>query len=273
MSFLEKLLEPVQGVMLPVPADLAAPELVALLFTVWAAAFGIAVFPWAIYRWLKKKDDIPLWMCVGGLLCSIIEPMLDHIGHLWYPTNLPGPAFTGFELNIPWLIPPCYVFFISMTGYWAYTRMKDGLDIKGLFLVWLLISMTDLILEMPGTAMGAYTYYGDASFKIFGFPIAWGWLNGTSMLAVGALLWLVEPHLRGKKRAYLALVSVSAMGASYGVTAWPYFMSLNWDGLPWISTRLLTVASLVLCLILVRFIAAAVAKNGNVSIKNRVGAG
>ena len=263
MSFIGSIMDPVQGKWLPVPAELMAPELVGWLFTIWAGGLGVAVFPWALYVWLKKKNDIPILLCIGGLICSLIEPMLDNLGHLWWPTNLPGPAFMGYELSVPWLIPPCYVFFISMTGYWAYLQMKKGLTIKGVFLVWLLIASTDLIMEMPGTALGAYVYYGDASFKIFGFPMAWGWLNGTAMLATGALLYVVEPHLKGMKRLYLALVTVCAMTAAYGVTAWPYFMSLNWDGLPWIVTRALTIVSLLLCLLLVRFIAAAVAKDSN----------
>jgi hypothetical protein len=258
---LDNLWRTVDGSILPVPPDLASPELVGLLFTVWAGGFGIAVIPWAFYRLFKHKDDIPVWMIVGGFICSFLEPMLDHLGHLWWPENLPGPAFVGFDISVPYLIPPCYVFFISMTGYWAYTRMKAGLDLKGFFLVWLLISMTDIIMEMPGTALGAYVYYGDASFKVLGFPLAWGWMNGTSMLAVGVLLWAVEPHLKGWNRIYLALVSVSAMGAAYGVVSWPYFLSLNWD-MPWIATRALTLLSLVLSVILVRFLAIPVTGRG-----------
>jgi hypothetical protein len=254
MGLWESLWAPVQNGFQPVPPGLESPELVGWLFTVWAGGFGVAVIPWALYRLYKNGDDIPLWMIVGGLICSLIEPMLDTLGHLWWPTNLPGPAFIGYDLHIPWLIPPCYVFFISMTGYWAYTRMKKGIDVKGMFMVWALIASTDIIMEMPGTALGAYVYYGDASFKILGFPLAWGWLNGTSMFAVGALLWAVEPHLHGWKRMYLALVSVVAMGAAYGVTAWPYFMSLNWD-MPWIASRALTMVSLALCVMLVRFLA------------------
>lgn len=270
MGIWEALWVPVQNGYQPVPAELASPELIGWLFTVWAGGFGIAVIPWALYRFRKHKDDIPLWMIVGGLIASLLEPMLDTLGHLWWPDNLPGPAFIGYDLSIPWLIPPCYVFFISMTGYWAYTRMKAGLDIKGLFLIWLLITSTDIIMEMPGTAFGAYVYYGDASFKILGFPLAWGWLNGTSMFAVGALLWAVEPHLKGNNRIYLALVSVVAMGAAYGVTAWPYFMSLNWP-MPWIASRVLTLVSLLLCAILVRFLGAYMAKDGEARSEAKLG--
>ncbi|MEK1940283.1 MAG: hypothetical protein AAAB16_07880 [Pseudomonas sp.] len=262
MSFFDKWMETVVGQALPVPADYMANELIGNLFTIWAGGFGLAVLPWALYRYFKHKDDIPGLMCIGGFICSLLEPMLDHLGHLWWPTNLPGPAFVGFDLNVPWLIPPCYVFFIAMTGYWAYLKMKEGLDVKGVFVIWLIISMSDVIMEIPGTATGAYTYYGDASFKIFGFPVAWGWMNGTSMLLVGFLLWLVNPYLAGFKRWFIVLVPITAMGAAYGMVSWPYFMSLNWD-MPWIATRLLTLLSLALSLVVVGFTAALVARTKN----------
>ncbi len=270
MSFTEKMMEMSYGNWLPVPADYFANEVVAWVFTIWAGGFGIAVIPWALYRWLKRDDAIVLLMCIGGLICSLLEPMLDSLGHLWYPTNLPGPAFVGFELNIPALIPPCYVFFIAMTGYWAYLKMKEGLSVKGVFVVWFLISMTDVIMEMPGTYTGAYTYYGDPSFKVLGFPVVWGWLNGTSMLAVGFLLYLVEPYLKGANRLWIIMVPTTAMGAAYGMVAWPYFMSLNWD-MPWIATRLLAILSLLLSIMVVRFIAAVVAAKSESPVDVLVG--
>ena len=262
----DKWMEMSYGDWLPVPPDLVAPDLVATLFTIWAGGFGIAVIPWALYHLIKSKDDVPILMIVGGFICSLLEPMLDNLGHLWYPTNLPGPAFVGYELNVPYLIPPCYVFFIAMTGYWAYLQMKKGLDIKGVFLVWFLIAMTDVIMEIPGTATGAYVYYGDAPFKIFGFPVPWGWLNGTSMFMVGVLLYIVEPHLKGAHRYWIIAVPTMAMGAAYGMVAWPYFMALNWD-MPWIYTRLLALFSLFLCIMVVRFSAALVVTKGRGAFK------
>lgn len=255
----EKWMEMSPGVVLPVPDDLMVNDLVANLFTIWAGGFGLAVIPWALYRLKKSNDSIPILMIIGGFICSVLEPMLDYLGHLWWPTDLPGPSFVGYSLNVPYLIPPCYVFFIAMTGYWAYLQMKKGLDLKGVFVVWFLISMTDVIMEMPGTALGAYVYYGDASFKVLGFPVAWGWLNGTSMFMTGVLLYLVEPHLKGIHRLFIIFVPIVAMGASYGATAWPYFISLNWE-MPWIATRILTLVSLVFCIMMVRLSAVLVAK-------------
>ncbi len=250
---MSELLTPISAMILPIPPGLHAPTGMGLFFTIWAGGLGLVVIPWALWRYFTKRDDVPLWMIVAGFICSLLEPMLDHLGHLWWPTNLPGPAFIGYQIHVPYLIPTCYVFFISMTGYFAYTRIKAGLSMKGLFITWLLIAMTDIVMELPGTATGVYVYYGDASFKVLGYPLAWGWINGTSMLMVGVLLSLIDPILKGANRVLLSLTSVMAMGATFGMVAWPYFMSLNWGGQPWIVSRVLTLVSLVLSIMVIYF--------------------
>jgi hypothetical protein len=256
------------GARLPVPTDYYASAAAATYFTVWAGGFGLLVLPWIFKKLIKDKDSIPLLMWIGGLICSLLEPMLDHLGHLWWPSNLPGPAFSGFELPVPLLIPPCYVFFISMTGYFAYYKMSQGLSVARLFTVWTCIAMTDVVMEIPGTFTQAYQYYGDTPFKILGFPLVWGWLNGTSMFLVGFLLWLVAPYLKGRNKLLVALVPVTAMGAAYGIVAWPYFLALNWP-MPVYATWLWTTLSLGLCLLVVRFTAAVVGVNSSTAVSQR----
>ncbi|MDI3258176.1 MAG: hypothetical protein QJR02_00400 [Sinobacteraceae bacterium] len=253
MELFQKMGQPETWLFQATPADYTCSETVATWFTIWAGGFAFLVLPWVFKRLLKDQDTIPLLMWIGGLVCSLLEPMLDHLGHLWWSHNLPGPAFAGYGLKIPYLIPPCYVFFIAMTGYWAYHKMKQGLDVAGAFKVWFMIAMTDVIMEIPGTSTHAYTYYGNAPFTVLGFPLAWGWMNGVSMFTVGYLLYLLAPRLRGWSKTFVLLVPISGMGAAYGITAWPYFLAINWP-LPTWAAYLATLASLGITLLTVRLI-------------------
>lgn len=258
MSPIENMMEMSPGTILANPADFVANGAVAMGFSWWAGGFALLVLPWIFIKLSKHKDPIPLFMWLGGLICSLLEPMLDHLGHLWWAVNLPGPIFSGYDLHIPYLIPPCYIFFIAMTGYWACSRFEKGLDVKGVFLTYFAIAMTDVVMEIPGTSLGAYKYYGDAPTTVLGFPLFWGWINGLSMLSVGFLLWLVKPYLQGSRKLLVLLVPIVGMGAAYGMAAWPYFMALNWP-MPVYATWLLTFFSLGLSLIIVRGIAGVVA--------------
>jgi len=165
---------------LPVPSDYKADETAGLFWTIWAGGFALLVVPWVLYMLVRKRDSVPILLWLGGFIASVNEAMLDHLGHLWWPTNLPGPVQTAYyDLNIPLLVPLVYPFWVSMMGYIAYRMMVREVTIKKLFLVWLAMCVADVVLEIPGTATQVYMYYGESPFKIFGFPLWWAWINGT----------------------------------------------------------------------------------------------
>ena len=217
---------------LPVPPDYQAGSTGKWLFTIWAGGFAFLMLPYCIYRLRKHGDSVALFAWLGGWIVWLGEPMLDTMGHLWWPTNLPGPALEAWDLSVPFLIPPCYVFFVSMTGYFAYRMFLRGVTVKRVFLVWLAVAATDLALELPGTAADVYRYYGDQPFAIFDFPMHWGWMNGTTMVSVGFVLWLMAPRLQGRNRALLLLAPVLGFLGAYGIASWPMFLSINIDVSP-----------------------------------------
>ena len=257
---------------LPVPSDYRANHTAAVLFTIWAGGFAILALPYCIYRLRKHNDVVALYAWLGGFILSLGEPMLDYLGHLWWPTNLPGPAFTGYGLNVPLLIPPCYAFFVSMTGYFAYRQFQRGVTVKGVFYVWLAILSTDFALEFPGVLTHVYKYYGQQPFYLGNFPLHWAWLNGTGFLVVGFLLWAAAPRLKGAQKALILLVPLFAFLGSYGMTAMPAFASLNWHMSRPVQ-HLVDLASLGLCLIVVRVIAEVVARKETVVIADAPSAG
>jgi len=248
---------------LPVPSDYRANHTAAVLFTIWAGGFAVLALPYCIYRLRRHGDVVALYAWLGGFILSLGEPMLDYLGHLWWPTNLPGPAFKGYGLNVPLLIPPCYAFFVSMTGYFAYRQFQRGLSVKGVFYVWLGILSTDFALEFPGVLTHVYKYYGQQPFYLGNFPLHWAWLNGTGFLVVGFLLWAAAPRLKGAQKALILLVPLFAFLGSYGMTAMPAFASLNWHMSRPVQ-HLVDLASLGLALIVVRVVAEVVSRKETV---------
>lgn len=238
-----------------VPQDYMANTTAMWFFTVWAGGMAIVVLPYVLKK-LRAGDTIPMYIWLGGLICSVCEPMLDHLGHLWWPSNLPGPAFSGFALGVPWLIPPCYVFFIAMTGYWVYTKMEKGLQVKHVFWVFLLAAGRDMLLEYPGLSLDVYKYYGYVPTRIGPFPWFWAWANGTAMMAVGFVIYQAAPYFRQrpKMRPCAMLIPLCGFMGAYGIVGTPYFMALNWPfskGVQW----LLAAWSLGLAILLVRVMA------------------
>src|ERR1700736_3435903 len=89
----------------PSPGDFIAslPAQVTFFF-VAAQAVVIFALPWAIRAAVRSRNYVPLLVIASGLICSLLEPMLDLLGHLHWAQNL-LPAFTNFGISVPALIP------------------------------------------------------------------------------------------------------------------------------------------------------------------------
>lgn len=249
--------------MQPTPLDYHASAVAGWLFTIWAGGFAFLLLPYVLYRLRRHRDPVPLLAWAGGFLCTLGDTMLDHLGHLWYPNNLPGPLFTAFGINEPLFLPPCYAAFVCMTGYFAYRMFQRGPSARQVWYVWLAIASTDLLLEFPGVLTDVYGYYGREPFYVGNFPLHWGWVNGTGMLMVGFGLWLAVPRLRGVRRLLILLVPITAFLGSYGMTAWPAFLSIN-ANLSTLPMDVVDLGSLLLCLLVVAGVAGVVAKRAPV---------
>jgi hypothetical protein len=245
------------GEILAHPIALSAGYLGELFTWLVGGLVLLVVIPLVFRKLTRERDLTALLMLTGGVIALLLEAMIDHLGHLWYPRDLPGPAYIGFDVHVPLLSAFCYLGFIGLTGYWACEIMKKPMTVKKIFVVWLLLCISDLFLEIPMTAFDVYVYYGDVPLKILGFPLAFAWMNGTCMLLIGLILLVTEPHLKGWKRSAILLIPVSGMAAAYGIVGWPYFIALNWP-LPTYAVWLWTLTSLAISLLTIRFIAGAV---------------
>jgi hypothetical protein len=241
----------------PVPHGYKAGHTSMWLFTFWAGGGALLTLPYCLYRRNRRGDPVALYAWIGGFFLSLGEPMLDTLGHLWWPRNLPGPAFVQYNLHVPLLIPPCYIFFVSMTGYFAYRMFCRGITTKGVFYVWLGVASTDLALEFPGVLTHVYKYYGQEPFYLGNFPLHWAWMNGTGMVMVGLSLYVITPLLRENKLPTATLIFAPAIGwfASYGIVSWPAFAAVN-SNLSLPLKDLVDATSLVLCVAVIRCVAA-----------------
>lgn len=246
----------VLATVLPVPHGLHAGQFAGWFWTVWASLLAIGLLPW-VFRRARKHDSLPLLMYIGGLIVCIPEAMADHVYYLWWPRDLPGPAYNAFHLHVPLLIPFAYIGFVAMTGYYGYHRMSRGLTSRGMVGLWLFFGALDLLLEYPGLTTGAYKYYGPQPFFVFGFPFWMSWINATGMLLGSFLLWLAAPRVKGWRRAVVILIPSLGYVTAWYTLAWPNAYALDWNP-GFVGRSLLSLCSLGACLITLRFIIAAV---------------
>jgi hypothetical protein len=239
-------------------------------FTIWASFASIVALGWIIWRLAKQRDVIPLLAWFGGLIGSTNEGTIDLAGHLVWATNYPvGVAYYNSGNGVPAFAPITYAFFVGLSSYYAYTRMKKGLTVRGVFSVFIILSLVETALELPATMSGAYRY--DREFlEIGGMPLWAAWVNGFAYTLGGALLYLFVPAMKTWwQKGLVPLLIPFAHASSWAVILWPVYIALNWTGpsaIPAWGQTLLTLASLGLSIFGMYGVAGVVAVNSSLRL-------
>jgi hypothetical protein len=254
------------GRLLPAMAPLHPTSFEGWFFTAYAGAMVVLLaLPWAINCVRKRRDYLPLLMLGAGAITSLGEPMLDHVGHLRWADNLPGPAFSNFGLHIPALIPPCYMLFMGLEAYWVFTMIQRGVNKKQFMFMFAACGISDAIMEHPGIAMHAYEYYGNQPFKDGLFPFYWSFTNGAAIVTIGVLLHFLWPHVKAKGWMKLSVLWIGIIGttmAEFG-TGFPVFLAINANMATWLQWAIGSL-TFVLAIIWVRVCAEMVTRETDV---------
>lgn len=228
----------------PAPGEFTASTTAEVIFFFVAGAAAVLfALPWATRAAIKSKNYIPLLVLASGLLCSLLEPMLDMLGHLHWSHSL-VPAFTNFGITVPALIPLCYVAFLGLESYFCYFVIRNGAHRNVFFMLLGLGIATDALMETIGINLGVYLYYGVQPFTFLNFPYWWGFINGGSFVTVGAVLAFAVPRLKGAQKLLLLLVAPFGMMVAYFGVGSVHVLALNSTmptALKWVATATMMV--------------------------------
>jgi len=229
---------PGYGELLSSPPPLTATDFEAWFFLFWAGALVVLLaLPWALLALKRRGDWLPI-LCLGaGAITSLGEPMLDLVGHLRWANNLLGPAFTNFGIDIPVLIPPCYMLFMGLEAYWIYSIIQRGINTKQFFLMFAAVGISDAIMEHPGVIMGVYEYYGTQPLEFYKFPFYWSFTNGAAIATIAVLVHYVWPLVKDRGWLKLAILPLGIIGTTMGEfgTGFPVFLAINADIPTWLQ--------------------------------------
>jgi hypothetical protein len=221
------------GKILSSPPPFEAGHSAGWFFTLYAGLAAVLLsLPWAYLAWQRRRDTLPLLMLAGGFLTSLGEPMLDLVGHLRWASDAPGPAFSNFGIDIPYLIPPCYAAFMGLEAYFVYAMIKRGVTRSQFFLIMAAIGISDAIMEHPGLILNVYEYYGNQPLKFYEFPFYWSFTNSAAITTIGVMVYYLYPRLQpGWQR--LLIIPLGLIGTTMGefTTGFPVFLSIN-SGMP-----------------------------------------
>ena len=210
---------PPAGMIMPAANDFySVASLISLLL------FGA----WTLYLCWKAKSPVLLLILMGGALCYLQEPIMDHLGAVWYPTINQVPTILhAFNCYIPLWVLPGYGLFVGALSVVLYRKLDAGMTVKQLWIFNFIIWGADIMLELPGLNLGTYVYFGHPALMFFNFPMTWAMSNTCIDMISVAILVGFKDFFTGWRMALIPVVITMANGAAQGATEWPVFCTLG----------------------------------------------
>jgi hypothetical protein len=213
---------------------------------------------WLAHKYAKQyRSALPWMFLVGGLLMCMIEPLVDHNGRVWFPTDGQWNAFVDYGVHLPIWLVMAYVWFFGGRAMLIWHLMEQGRaqDPRWLYKHWGLVFVIDAVLENIGLYLGVFLYYGEQPLKFGKFPLWWGAINSTTPIVLAALVLVLRPHLTGRKIAWVIPLSPAVAAAVNSSLGWITWNAINNTALPaavvW-GAGCLTVAQALVLLYLIR---------------------
>ncbi|MBI3216231.1 MAG: hypothetical protein HYZ38_20635 [Mycobacterium sp.] len=226
------------------PVDMLAGSTAGWFFTILVGIPAAACYIWAIWWGLRRRDPLPLLCMLIGFASSFIEPIVDVLGHVWWPVDLPLELFTLYDRHIYLFVGLGYSFFPGLATWLVYRYFLTKPTKRDMLAKFIPFAVVTTLFEIPGLLAGVYVYYGDQPFEVFGYPLWWPVINNVAPLLGGGLMLLAAPLLTGWRRMALALAVPIGYGGAYGAVAWPTFAALNLPVPAWVqwSAAVITIA-------------------------------
>lgn len=227
----------------PPPVDAATPETAQLVTT---TVTGILVFLSLCYTlWVWKKRGTPLYFLIllGGSVCILIEPWLDLISQIWFPSD-GWIVFEAYGRPMPLWGLFAYTLFFGTQTFAILELLHRGVS-RGKFWLGLVgVWIFNIALEVTVLSTDLYFYYGYQPLRVGDFPAVWLVLNCVGVALAVAIFMRFRDFFTGPRVLLAAVVApvCQLAGLWLGI---PHFMALNSD----VSAVVKTVASAVSILI------------------------
>jgi len=208
----------------------------------------------------RSGSSVGFLLLAAGALTVLNEPAVDILGLCWFAAHGSTPLFTAWGVTIPAFMLPVYCWYVGGQALLALMLLEKGATGKQIFRLYGAFALINVLLEVPGLKMGIYAYYGNQPFVILGFPCWWVVCNALMPIVMAAIVFRLQPLLKGPPRLLLVFTGPMAAGLCNGAIAMPVWLTLN-SGAPLWATHVAALLSLGMGLTLALLVSQMVASD------------
>ena len=214
------------------------------------AIFGVmavAVFLYGLKFWRDTKNPIVMFMMLGGLTTTLVEPLLDIIGLAWHPMHGQNTAFELIGRPIPVWVVAVYLMYFGGLGSLNYLAFKKGVTTRMVWIWFCAPVLLDIVMEEIMMHFDLYIYYGQQPLILIkNFPLWWAPCNSMGEFIGVSLLALMGANLRGWKLLLIPIMMPIMDCVGYMLVGLPSIFVLNSENVSPLVTNLAGVTTFVL---------------------------
>jgi hypothetical protein len=209
------------GASIPDPPQLISPMSPAVMLAFFGLT-AVAALALAVYWSVIRRDALPVFCCVGAVLCALNEPIFDVLGKIVYAENN-VMAYSAFGRQIPVFLVIGYIAWVGLLPYVIARGMAAGWSRTQLYGVSVAGVASVCVTELVNVFVHGWEYYGEAPLKFFGGVAA----MASVPLAAGFLLYSLAFPATGWRRLLAGLViPIFALPMMFAATGWPLYLAL-----------------------------------------------
>lgn len=218
---------PGQG-QLPLAPVLHADHTAALVIVIALyAGFAMAVL-WALFKYARERETLPLVLVVAGVIAANIEPLGDHVGLIVYAPNIPWFDYWVMGRQMPSFIAVGEASYVALGSYYAYRMIANGRSMGRIaFVSAVLVGIPEILVEVLWRHWHIIGYYGDNPTRIAGIPLYSIVQNSTLLPVFGVATFIGVTYLRGARILWL-IIAIPAVTIGYIVgVSWPVYEAIQ----------------------------------------------
>ena len=240
------------------PVGMVMPQTAQTIFMILNVVICVFAVLFAERYRRRSGSSVGFLLLLAGALTVFNEAAVDILGLCWFAARGATPLFTAWGVQIPAFMLPVYCWYVGGQALLALIVLEKGATSKQIYRLYGVFAVINVLLEVPALDMGVYAYYGRQPFVFFGFPLWWAVCNALMPIVMAAIVFHLQPLLRGPQRLVIVFIGPMAAGMTNGAIAVPEWLALN-SGAPLWATHVAAVLSLGLGFILAFLVAQTVA--------------
>ena len=212
------------------PFDAAAGSVAAWTFmaaNIVAASIALVLAMVWVFR---RRDPVPVYCMIGGFLAMLAnEPILDRLMLVWYPANSPLIMVDLYGTSMPLYLMIGYPWYVGLGAFVVHRALRNGISAAGLWRIFAIIAVLDVVIELPSTLAGVHIYFGpQPNFFHHGLSVTIPFVMSAVSLAAGFAVHLVlsSTTSQWKPLTIIAIIPGTAVGTLVA-TQWPVMLAQN----------------------------------------------